>query len=109
MLPHTYPLKETYGNAGLNYMPTKEPTTRQLRKDIDGIDVRLGTAENWIERQELYKQVLADVKKQELADDKQKRSDEFQAKKMEVYKQLAIILGLVAVILSAYAATKGIK
>lgn len=90
-------------------MPTKEPTTRQLRKDIDGIDVRLGTAENWIERQELYKQVLADVKKQELADDKQKRSDEFQAKKMEVYKQLAIILGLVAVILSAYAATKGIK
>ena len=87
-------------------MPTAKPTTTQLDKDIKGIDMRVGSLENWREREELYKSVLADVKKQDIADQNEKRKSNLQAQKADIYKQALIILGIVVTMLTAYAATR---
>jgi hypothetical protein len=87
-------------------MPS-EPTNKELGKELRGLDMRVDSLENWRDRQELYKQVLADVKAQDVKDQKEQRVSDIQSKKAELYKQALIIAGIIVTMLSAYAATRG--
>lgn len=86
-------------------MPS-EPTNKELGKELKGLDMRVETLENWKDRQELYKQVLADVKAQDIKDQKDQRTNSIQIQRTELYKQAIIITGLVITLLTAYLATR---
>ena len=54
-------------------MPS-EPTNKELGKELKGLDMRVGTLEDWRKEENLYKKVLADVKAQDIKEQRDQRN-----------------------------------
>lgn len=89
-------------------MSDQEPTNTEILNEIRGISARLLIIEDWKRNEDAYRAALAKVKSEEQQQKADSRSDDFAKRRTEIMKQVGIVLGLIAAILYAYAATKGI-
>lgn len=90
-------------------MPNKQPTNADILSELKDLGKRVLVVEDWKRSEEAYRAALAQVKAEEKAAKSEAGNDEYMKRRTEIMKQIGIILGLVVLILSAYAATKGIS
>lgn len=83
-------------------MATNKPTYSELKDEISGVDMRVVTLERWRTKEEAFKAALLQVRKEE-------KETKLEAKKMEIYKQVLVVLGLLVTILTAIAATRSLQ
>jgi hypothetical protein len=89
-------------------MPGKEPSNTEILNELRDIGKRLGDLERWKISEDAYRAALAQVKRDEKEANHDAIAAEAITKRTELFKQAGIVLGLIAAILYAYAATKGI-
>lgn len=97
----------TDGN-GKTKMPNIEPSNAEILNAIKGVSDRVIVLEDWKRNEDAYRAALAKVKSEEQEAKVSSQADDFAKRRTEIMKQVGIVLGLVAAILYAYAATKGI-
>lgn len=85
-----------------------EPTLGDVLKEVQGFGNRLAVLENWKISEDAYRAALAQVKNEERQAKNDNNSAEVNKRRLEILKQVGIVLALIAAILYAYAATKGI-
>lgn len=82
-------------------MATNEPTNKEILKEIRDMNTRIIALETWKVSEDAFKAAMVLVRQEE-------KEAKYDSKRNEIFKQTSIILGLIATILAAYAATKGI-
>lgn len=89
-------------------MANTEPTSSEIIQSIKGVSDRVIILEDWKRNEDAYRAALAKVKDEEQQSRTTGEADAFAKRRTEIMKQVGIVLGLLAAILYAYAATKGI-
>lgn len=89
-------------------MSDKQPTNKEIMKEVKGVGERLLILEDWKRNEDAYRAALAQVKADEKESKGEARADDMAQQWKGILKQAGIVLGLIAAILYAYAATKGI-
>lgn len=90
-------------------MTDKEPTNKELAKEVKSLHERLLPLEDWKRSEDAYRAALAQVKAEEKESKGEARAEDMAKQWKGILKQAGIVLGLVAAILYAYAASKGIS